>query len=97
LASVSEVGLLPITVAVEELAQTLVREKVMPGPEDAGDAIHVAAATVHRIDFLLTWNQHHLANRNKSQHLRAICRRAGFEPPDIITPPMLWTGEPESL
>lgn len=90
LSMVQDVGLLPVNVDVQGLAQILVREKVMPGPGDAGDAIHVAAATAHQVEFLLTWNQQHLANRNKLPHLREVCRRAGFVPPEIITPPMLW-------
>jgi len=28
----------------------------------ADDAIHIAAACVHRIDYLLAWNRKHLAN-----------------------------------
>jgi predicted nucleic acid-binding protein len=68
------VSLLPLTDEVIDFAILLVSEKVMPGPESAGDAIHVAAATVHRVDCLLTWNQRHLANVNKVKHLQVICR-----------------------
>ena len=98
LALASAAALLEINDDVRGLAKVLVREKVMPGPEDAGDAIHVAAATVHRMDFVLTWNQKHLANRNKIPHLREVCRRAGFVPPELTTPESLWLpseeGEP---
>jgi hypothetical protein len=84
-------------VAIEEevrgLARILVREKVMPGPEGAGDALHVAAATVHRMDVMIFWNVKHLANRNKVAHLREIRRRVGFVSSEIVTPDSFWQEE----
>ena len=96
LALSTQAALLEINEDVRGLAKVLVHEKVMPGPEDAGDAVHVAAATVHSMDFLLTWNQKHLANRNKIPHLREVCRRAGFVPPEMTTPESLWMPSQES-
>ncbi len=61
----------------------------MPGPV-AGDAIHVATAAVHRIEYMLSWNVRHLANPNKVDHLRQVCRRLGLVSPLILTPDMLW-------
>lgn len=81
--------LLPLSPEVSGLAEILVREKLMPGPAVAGDAIHVAAATIHMIDYLLTWNAKHLANPNKREHLTAVCLRLGLVPPQIVTPDML--------
>jgi hypothetical protein len=86
----TEAELLSLNDDVLGLAKIFVREKVMPSPEDGGDAIHVAAATVFGMDFLVTWNQLHLANRNKVPHLREVCRRAGYVPPDITTPEGIW-------
>jgi hypothetical protein len=77
------------------LAKILVREKAMPGPEESGDAIHVAVATVQRMDVVVSWNVKHLANRNKVTHLREVCRRVGYVPPDIVTPDMFWETEGE--
>jgi predicted nucleic acid-binding protein len=74
---------------IRGLARLLVREKVMPGPV-AGDAVHVAVATVHGLDYLLSWNVRHLANPNKLEHLRRVCRRVGLMPPLILTPDLLW-------
>ena len=75
---------------VQGLANLLVREKVMPGPSVSGDAVHVAAATVHGMDYLLSWNVKHLANINKRAHLAKICLRLGLAPPQIVTPDLLW-------
>jgi hypothetical protein len=72
------------------LAKILVREKAMPGPEESGDALHIAVATVHQVDVLLSWNVRHLANRNKVAHLREVCRRVGYVPPEIVTPDAFW-------
>lgn len=89
---IEHVPSLSITDETLGLAQLLVREKVMPAPA-AGDALHVAVATVHAVDFMLTWNVRHLANRNKIEHLRVVCLRAGLIPPVILTPELLWESE----
>lgn len=52
----------------------------------AMDAAHVAIATTHRVDFLLTWNCTHLANATMRAHIEEVCRRSGFRPPIICTP-----------
>ncbi len=85
LALVNELVFLELTPEVRGFATVLVREKVMPGPE-AGDALHVAFASVHGIEYLLTWNIKHLANVNKTRHLQRICMRHGMLPPQIVTP-----------
>jgi predicted nucleic acid-binding protein len=84
---------LPMTDSVAGVATIFVDEKLMPTPAK-GDALHVAACTVHRVDYLLTWNVRHLANPNKIAHLRAICARLGLVPPTIITPDLLWKDTP---
>lgn len=53
------------------------------------DALHVAVAARHGIDYLLTWNCRHLANATISEHVRRACRVAGYEPPVICTPQSL--------
>lgn len=50
------------------------------------DAVHVALAAVHGVDFLLTWNCTHIANPTMRGKVEAICRAQGFEPPIICTP-----------
>ena len=82
-------AVLELSPDVRGLARALVYEKVMPGPAVSGDAIHVAAATVHRIDYLLTWNARHMANPNKRTHFATICLRLGLVPPQIVTPDLL--------
>ena len=81
--------LLELDAEARGLAQILVREKVMPGPAVSGDAIHIAAATVHRMDYVLTWNVQHMANPNKRTHFATLCLRLGLMPPQIVTPDLL--------
>ena len=88
-------SLLDLTPEVTELAQLLVEEKVMPGPATQGDAIHVAAAAFHGMDYILTWNVKHLANPNKRKHLAIICARLGLVPPMLMTPDLLQEDENE--
>jgi len=82
---------LALTEEVAALAEHLVRERVMPSPARGGDAIHLAAATIHRMDYLLTWNQRHLANPNKRTHFTVICARLNLAAPQIVTPDLLIT------
>ena len=53
------------------------------------DAIHVAIASVHKIDYLVTWNFGHLANVRKQARVRLFNTAAGFFSPAIVTPEFL--------
>jgi predicted nucleic acid-binding protein len=53
------------------------------------DAIHVALASVHKIDYLVTWNFGHIANVRKQARLRLFNTAAGFFSPVIVTPEFL--------
>ena len=50
------------------------------------DALHVAMAAVHGVDYLLTWNCKHIVNATMRDRIEELCREAGFEPPVICTP-----------
>lgn len=50
------------------------------------DAIHIAAATVHGMDYLLTWNCKHIANAQMQTKLAEISLELGFQLPLICTP-----------
>jgi predicted nucleic acid-binding protein len=82
-------GSVALNAEVSAMARLLVRERVMPNPSTGGDAVHVAAAVCHQMDYLLTWNQKHLANPNKRVHLAVICARANLSVPQIVTPDLL--------
>lgn len=54
--------------------------------ERLGDALHLALASYHKCDFLLTWNCSHIANANKFEHIRIINTRLGLFVPALVTP-----------
>jgi predicted nucleic acid-binding protein len=53
------------------------------------DALHVALAAFHKIDYLVTWNFGHIANVRKQARLRMFNTAAGFFSPVIVTPEFL--------
>lgn len=83
---------IPVTDEALEVAEIYIRHHLMP--EGAGgDALHLALASLHEVDYLLTWNIRHLANPNKVDHMAVINRRLGLLSPVIVSPDMLWHEE----
>lgn len=76
---------LPINQNVTNLAQALINEGCIP-QKSLDDALHIAVAAVHGIDYLLTWNCRHIDNAEIKPKVRKICRNYGFECPEIATP-----------
>jgi hypothetical protein len=76
---------LTVTDACRDLAQGLLDGTPIPAAA-AADALHVAIAAVHRMDFLLTWNCTHIANAVMRPGIQAVCAAAGYNPPVICTP-----------
>jgi predicted nucleic acid-binding protein len=69
-------------------ALTYVRHKVMPG-NPLADALHLAIASHHRCEVLVTWNYHHLANPNKLDRIGKLNAELGLSVPRILTPEQL--------
>jgi predicted nucleic acid-binding protein len=57
------------------------------------DALHIAVAAAHGMDYLLTWNCKHIANAAIRPGVEALCRSRGWEPPVLCTPDELWEGD----
>jgi len=53
------------------------------------DALHVAIASYHKIDYLVTWNFGHLANVRRQARIPLFITAAGFYVPMIVTPEFL--------
>ena len=53
------------------------------------DALHVAIASFHKIDYLVTWNFGHLANVRRQARIKLFNTAAGFYVPMIVTPEFL--------
>jgi predicted nucleic acid-binding protein len=89
LVALDAIPLLNITQETVALARAFVEKG--PVPEKAGvDALHIALATTHGMDYLLTWNCKHIANAEMQTGIAKISRAAGFEPPVICTPEELF-------
>lgn len=76
---------LPIDNDVKTLAAKLIEGGGIPSGAEA-DAIHIAVACVHEVDYLLTWNCRHIDNAAAKPTIRSICTAAGYNCPEICTP-----------
>lgn len=70
---------------ITEIVEVYIRHRVMPN-NPVGDALHLALASFHKFDFLVTWNCKHLANANKFAHVRRINAMIGLHVPTLVTP-----------
>ena len=93
LSAISGLPILEINDTAEKLAKRFLEEIAIPAssPEDA---LHIALATVHGMDFLLTWNFRHINNAEMKTRIRTIIEAAGYESPVICSPEELGGGEP---
>ena len=71
--------------AVQGLAAQFLTRSSLP-PKAKVDAVHIAAATVHGMDYLLTWNCKHIANAQLQGKLAEISLDFGYVLPIFCTP-----------
>jgi predicted nucleic acid-binding protein len=71
--------------AVRSLAAQFLARSNLP-PKASDDAVHMAAATVHGLNYLLTWNCKHIANAQIQRKLEEISLDFGYRLPVICTP-----------
>ena len=84
------IPLLELNDKVISLARILMND-AMP-PKAVEDALHIAVAAIHGMDYLLTWNCKHIANAEKEHAIATVCRNNNYEPPIICTPEELMGG-----
>jgi hypothetical protein len=82
---VQAIPLLLATEEVKELAGEILASRALPATADR-DATHIALASVHEMDILLTWNCRHIANAAIQRRLRRVADATGFTLPVICTP-----------
>jgi hypothetical protein len=82
-------SLLEVTEDIPGVVNVYIQNRLMLA-DDAGDAAHLAVASFHGVDYLLTWNCRHLANANKFDHIRSVNRRLSLLTPEIVTPEQLF-------
>jgi len=76
---------LDITDEARDLAKMLIANTPLPAKAQI-DALHIAVATVHGMDYLLTWNCRHIANATYRHPIDAVCESAGYQAPILCTP-----------
>lgn len=92
LAVLAGISLLEQIDPVADLAEALIRDVPLP-PKAAADALHIAIAAVHGIEYLLAWNCTHIANVVLRPRIEGVCLAAGYQPPLICTPEELSSAE----
>ena len=90
---IERIPILPVVESIVDIVDTYIRHRLMPN-DPKGDALHLALASYHRCQFLLTWNCVHLANANKQEHIRHVNALLGLHVP-ILTTPLELIQEPE--
>jgi predicted nucleic acid-binding protein len=82
---IRNLALLDLNQSVLDLAEQFLERSSLPAKADV-DAIHIAVATVHGLDYLLTWNCKHIANAQIQRKLAEISLDFGYELPILCTP-----------
>jgi hypothetical protein len=91
LAVLAPLTALDVTPEAGALAQAILASGVLPSSA-ARDAVHVAVAAIHGVDYLLTWNCKHLANAQIMRKIESVCQARGYRMPIICTPEELMGG-----
>ncbi len=84
--------LLPVEEGIAEIVRAYILHKVMP-EDPLGDALHLALASFHKCDVLLTWNTRQLANATKLAQIRRVHNLLGLFLPRVVTPLELLEGD----
>jgi len=85
LSALDGVALLDLTEQARDLAARFLAGGAMPA-KAATDALHVAVAVIHGMEYLLTWNCSHIANASIRGKIETMCRLSNLQPPLICTP-----------
>jgi predicted nucleic acid-binding protein len=82
---VRNLPLLLITDQAIKIAEALINEKIVP-LKAIEDALHIAIATAHGMDYLVTWNCRHIANPEIQRGIASYLENIGTALPFICTP-----------
>lgn len=82
---VQGIPLLVINEAIKPLAQALLRAGAVPIKSET-DAVHIAYSAVYEMDFLITWNQKHIATDARRRFIEDVLLDSGFHLPRLLTP-----------
>lgn len=83
--AIESLPLLRVSAEAIEISKALIARNIVPA-KAAEDALHIAIATVHGMDFLLTWNCKHIANPEIQKHIALYLEEQELFLPFICTP-----------
>ena len=85
------IPVLEVDEEVVSLAELILKDTIIPRKAST-DALHIAIATRHGMDYLLTWNCTHIANAEIVRIVAKVMENHGVEIPVICTPDELMGG-----
>ncbi|MCX6278665.1 MAG: PIN domain-containing protein [Bacteroidetes bacterium] len=74
-----------MTTEVDDLAKEYLQEKVV-GETSKDDCLHIALATINKIDILVSWNFKHIVNIKRIRGYNAINIKNGYSVLEIRSP-----------
>ena len=86
---VSSFKVLEVTPEIEALADEYVKKGVVPDMFRS-DALHLAATTLNRIDYLVSWNFKHLVNIRTRRLVNQVNLKRGYRAIEIVSPQELY-------
>jgi predicted nucleic acid-binding protein len=85
LQSLDGIPLLPLDPEIAVIAEEIMSRAILPSTASV-DALHIAVAAHHRIEYLLTWNCRHIANAKILPRIHDLLTDLGIPIPIICTP-----------
>lgn len=70
---------------ITNLADQYIKNRIIP-EKNVSDALHIAFATVHKIDYLATWNIRHMASPERRSRVVSFNASNGIFVPILATP-----------
>jgi predicted nucleic acid-binding protein len=77
--------LIKVTQESIDLAAEYIKEKVV-GQTSLDDCIHIATATINKVDILISWNFKHIVNINRIRGYNSINLKNGYSTIEIRSP-----------
>jgi len=89
LAALAGIAMLTVSQDARDLARAMIETRLIPSrfPEDA---LHIAIAAMHGMDYILTWNFKHLNNVQTKGKIAGFIEEWGYEPPLVCSPDELF-------
>ena len=76
---------LQIDMKVNELVDLFTKAKILD-QKFKRDMIHIALATIHEVDILVSWNFRHIVHFDKIKRFNAVSEKAGYRSIEIYSP-----------